>query len=763
LGEGGAGRVMRARQTAGGADVAIKVLAAGPEAQDPAAAARFAREIESLKSLRHPNIVELLDHGLDEKLGPFVVMPLVEGQTLRVLLERERTVLPEVAWAIVAEIADALAFVHAHGWVHRDVKPENVMIGSDGRITLLDFGLALAEKRSRHTTPGMIAGSIPYMAPEPIEGKEVGPSCDVWSLAVVFWELLAGERPHQRAGMQEEVAAILAGARVHAKKLGRGRVAANIADLLERCLSLEPTKRPTAEEIATIARRAVGADSKEAIAAELALFLAAPSPYRARTAARRAAEQIAVAKERLATGDAFGALEAIEIGLAYKPDDASLTELLAKASAAPPAPPAPAPTAVAVRTGDAAAPPKRTIAIALAAALGLFALGAGGVGYAMWTRLPTSSRAAHEPAASDVRSSAPSAVASSSASPPAAPGLNEPRMPFPEVPPLVLSELSNTDTPKPKPVPKPGEPILPRDMFQSPGPEGWLAEYEATLKKNPDDIPSHLGKALALLALGKTDAGLAVLDETEKRFPKDALVVSTRGVVAGKTGDLEGAEKLFARAVELDPKEASNWRNLGITRSQRGKTRDAYVALLEALNRDQDDLEAIKELAAIYGRTGKTQDGAPLVRRIAQKTPRDPNVWVDLSIAEADIEKSLDAVRRALALAPELPRAHVRLCVALSKKKAPEAVGACTRALELSPKNEDVYNARGLAHFAAGNDTAAITDLDEAIRLAPKVGIHYKNRYIVRSHAGKLAEAKSDLTKACELGEKEACDELAKN
>ena len=103
---------------------------------------------------------------------------------------------------------------------------------------------------------------------------------------------------------------------------------------------------------------------------------------------------------------------------------------------------------------------------------------------------------------------------------------------------------------------------------------------------------------------------------------------------------------------------------------------------------------------------------------------------------------------------------HVEHLAALQRAAVDHA---CTRALELSPKDEDVYNARGLAHFAAGNDTAAITDLDEAIRLAPKVGIHYKNRYIVRSHAGKLAEAKGDLAKACELGEKEACDELAKN
>ncbi len=331
------------------------------------------------------------------------------------------------------------------------------------------------------------------------------------------------------------------------------------------------------------------------------------------------------------------------------------------------------------------------------------------------------------------------------------------------MPGIPLSELSNEDPPKKKPVPKPGEPIISRDIFEDPGPEVWLTRYEASLKEKPNDVASHMGKGLALLALGRTADGLRVFDEAEEAFPKDPLVASTRGVVAGKQGDLERAEKLFTQALKLDESDASSWRNLGITQSQRGKTRDAYVNLIEALERDADDLEALKELASIYGRVGHTAEAAPLARRIAQRMPRDPEAWLDVSVAETDVDKSLDAIRRALALAPELPRAHERLCIELSKKKAPEAVGACTRGIELSNKKSDeAFNARGLAHFAAGNDAAALVDIDEAIRLDPDHGTYYRNRYLVRSHAGQLEPARRDLEKACELRDKEACAELAK-
>lgn len=331
------------------------------------------------------------------------------------------------------------------------------------------------------------------------------------------------------------------------------------------------------------------------------------------------------------------------------------------------------------------------------------------------------------------------------------------------MPAIALADLSNEDPPRPKPKPKPGEPLFPPSMFTEPGPTGWLAKYDEAIEKDPKDVGSHMGRALALLALNRTEEGLRYLDESEKKFPSDPLVASTRGVVAGKQGDLERAEALFSRAAQLETDDASHFRNLGIVQSQRGKTREAYKNLVAALERDADDLEALKELTAIYGRAGRTTDAAPLARRIVQKIPRDPDVWLDVSIAEADHDKSLEAIRRALALAPEMPRAHERLCIVLSKKRAPEAVGACTRAIDLSAKRSDeAFNARGLAHFAAGNDALAIEDISEAIRLDPDHASYYKNRYIIRAHAGQLEPARKDLAKACELRDQEACDELAK-
>ncbi|MBL9025677.1 MAG: protein kinase [Myxococcales bacterium] len=778
LGQGGVARVYRARDVHEplAAEVAVKVLRGVEETGDPAGIARLAREIESLRAVRHPNVVALLDHGVDASLGPYVVMPLLEGTTVRQLLDREGALLPEVGWPIVTQIADALAAVHGHGWAHRDVKPENVMLAADGTITLLDFGLALAGNRSRHTTQGMIAGSIPYMAPEQIEGRDVGPACDVWSLGVLFWEILAGSRPHTRGGLQEEVAAILAGARPPAKKLGGRRIDGALAQLLEACLSLDPSARPTALSIGEAGRRATGADSKEALASELGLYLAAPAAYRTRTAARRAAELAATARRRLEAGDSFGALEAVEIGLAYKPEDAALLDLLSAAgsprpTSAPqaPGPQAPAPAAATSAAATSAvattpAPARRRLALPIALGAAALALGLGAFGY---STLGTRSNDARARSTSTDREEDPpkkpaSATASSGGVSSAAPA-SGPALPFPEVPALALADLSNDDPARPKPKPKPGEPLFPPTMFEDPGPAGWLTNYEEALAKDPKDTSSHMGKALALLALNRTQDGLSYLDQIEKRFPDDPLVASTHGVVAGKQGDLERAEKLFSRAAQLEKDDATHLRNLGIIQSQRGKTRDAYVSLVAALQKDPDDLEALKELTAIYGRVNRTHDAAPLARRIAQKIPRDPDVWLDVSIAESDEDKSLEAIRRALALAPEMPRAHERLCIVLSKKKAAEAVGACARAIDLSgKKSEESFNARGLAHFAAGNDTLALQDIDEAIRLDPAHASYYKNRYIVRAHAGQLDAAKKDLAKACELGDQEACDEAAK-
>ena len=138
IGEGGSGQVYRARGPAG--PVAVKLL--GPASDmDDAARARFRREIAALGQLAHPNLVTMIDHGIDAELGPYLVLPLLGGSTLRELCGN-RALCPEAALLLIQPIVEATAALHAAGYVHRDLKPENVIASPDGSITVIDLGLA---------------------------------------------------------------------------------------------------------------------------------------------------------------------------------------------------------------------------------------------------------------------------------------------------------------------------------------------------------------------------------------------------------------------------------------------------------------------------------------------------------------------------------------------------------------------------------------------------------------------------------------------
>jgi Tol biopolymer transport system component len=202
LGAGGMGEVYRATDTSLQRDVAIKVLP--PEvATDPERLARFQREAHVLASLNHPHVAAI--YGLEEAEGkPFLALELVEGDDLQQRLERGAFPVDE-ALEIAEQIAEALEEAHNKGIVHRDLKPANVKITPDGKVKVLDFGLAkawvgedsggkAATLTYAGTIPGVILGTAPYMSPEQAQGKPVDKRADVWSFGVVLWEMLAGRR-----------------------------------------------------------------------------------------------------------------------------------------------------------------------------------------------------------------------------------------------------------------------------------------------------------------------------------------------------------------------------------------------------------------------------------------------------------------------------------------------------------------------------------------------------------------------------------------
>ena len=169
LGEGGMATIFRAVDTQLGRDVAIKLLR--PEyLRDPDFSSRFRQEAQNAASLNHPNVVSVFDYG-EDPAGPYIVMEFVDGEDLATILRRNGSLPPPQAARIAAAVARALAAAHARGIVHRDVKPGNVLIGRDGRVKVVDFGIARAVAEAQMTLPGTTLGSVHYFSPEQARGE----------------------------------------------------------------------------------------------------------------------------------------------------------------------------------------------------------------------------------------------------------------------------------------------------------------------------------------------------------------------------------------------------------------------------------------------------------------------------------------------------------------------------------------------------------------------------------------------------------------
>ena len=215
LGAGGMGEVYAAEDTKLERRIALKILLPAL-AGDPLRLERFRREARAVAALNHPNIVTI--HSVEEDRGVhFLTMELVEGETLRQRLRRGGLTLAELL-ELAVPLADAVGAAHERGITHRDLKPENVMVTRDGRVKVLDFGLAQLRERTVAvdsqavtylTEAGTVMGTAAYLSPEQAMGREVDARSDIFSLGIVLFEMATGRHPFAGASAAEIISAIL--------------------------------------------------------------------------------------------------------------------------------------------------------------------------------------------------------------------------------------------------------------------------------------------------------------------------------------------------------------------------------------------------------------------------------------------------------------------------------------------------------------------------------------------------------------------------
>jgi WD40 repeat protein len=314
IGKGGFGEVYRAYQPAVGREVAIKVIQ--PQyANDPDFIRRFEVEAQLVARLEHPYIVPLYDYWREPD-GAYLVMRYLRAGSLRDALNRSAWT-PEMALRLLDQIASALMAAHRQGVIHRDVKPENILLDEDGNAYLTDFGIAKdIERFTRQSKTGSITGSLAYISPEQVQSKPVASGSDLYSLGIVLYEVLAGEHPFSG---ETPSGLLLKHLNEPVPSLhGRGLPPA-LDDVIQHATAKDPTQR-YADMLAFAAdfRAALGKNIPTAAGPELEAPLAAPNPYKGLHAFQEADAP-----------DFFGREALIERLLQRMKDDSPLSRFLA--------------------------------------------------------------------------------------------------------------------------------------------------------------------------------------------------------------------------------------------------------------------------------------------------------------------------------------------------------------------------------------------------------------------------------------------------
>src|SRR5215204_384665 len=254
LGGGGMAEVYLAHDQVLGRDVALKILR-GQYANEEGFVERFRREAKNAAALNHPNVVQVYDQGSTGDGTYYIAMEYVPGVTLAERLKREGPLEPGEAAGVAARVAEALAVAHERGIIHRDIKPQNVLLTASGGAKVADFGIARAASAETVTETSLILGTASYMSPEQVRGERVGPQSDLYSLGVVLYEMLTGRLPHEASDPIATAMKHLERPAPHPRD-ANPVVPEELDALVVRLLSKDPEERyPGAAELAEDLRR----------------------------------------------------------------------------------------------------------------------------------------------------------------------------------------------------------------------------------------------------------------------------------------------------------------------------------------------------------------------------------------------------------------------------------------------------------------------------------------------------------------------------
>jgi len=738
LGAGGMGEVWKAWDTALSRWVALKML----RKVDDEEIARFTREAQVAAGLAHPNIAAIYCVGQDRGRH-FIAMQYVEGTTIGRLPRGDRRRLVQ----FVRDAAGALAYAHDQGIVHRDIKPDNLMATPDGRVFVLDFGLARPLRApSRLSVSGLLVGTPAYMPPEQARGEKVDARADVYSLGATLYQLLTGRPPFEgddliailsRVASDDPRAPRAIDARIErdletivlkCMEKDRGRryaSASGLADDLGRWLDGEPVRAGRPSFFCRLRKRLLRRPALAAAAvcaAAIAVLVPVLARERAaRVVAEREAELWTTVSRILADAelsarhrDVDRARALLERGIAScrdflrAGDRPSGRYFLARLLRA--------------RGDEEAAIRELDRALELDGSFVEARLERGVLRTLVYssTRRPRGGetrtlRAMREGAQQDLGA-------------PVAAGryVREPDVLF-------------------------GRAMLPYAQGE------WARARDALeelLRVDRLHVDALIQLAWTHLMLGSAAAARDAGDRAVDVHRGEARAVHARGLARLMAGDASGAEADFSEAIALRPEWRNARRMRAGARARRGEHEAALADLEELLRSAPDDAEALCARAAVYGARG---DHARALADAEAAIRFDPGL-VEAHVTRAGaldamgrLDEALAGLDAALRIAPNAVGYLRRASIATRRRQFDAALADCERALALDPALVDAHVERGLAHKGRGDLDAAWRAYEEALRVDPKHAHALSNRASIRMERADPDGAIRDLDAAIAL------------